>query len=252
MNATPDHSTEPESRRRDDGNWAPATERLKVAATTAGSAGLVDGKRLQGPLQGFGQMWQKTFRVDLAGREITPAEVISDWKLHFSSFWPKGNRFNAPLTGISPGEVALISLAAGPMRLSTGVMVLYADDESFTLMTPQGHVFAGWITFSSYVESDITIAQVQLMIRAQDPISEVGLMMGGARAEERFWQQTITNVAAHFGVQATPRTLITCVDPGRKWSQAGNVWHNAGIRTVMYQAGLPLRLLKKPFSKPGA
>ena len=35
------------------------------------------------------------------------------------------------------------------MPLSTGVLVLYADDESFTLMTPQGHVFAGWITFSS-------------------------------------------------------------------------------------------------------
>ena len=37
----------------------------------------------------------------------------------------------------------------GRMKLSTGVMVLYADDESFTLMTPQGHMFAGWITFSA-------------------------------------------------------------------------------------------------------
>ena len=36
------------------------------------------------------------------------------------------------------------------MKLSTGVMVLYADDESFTLMTPQGHMFAGWITFSRH------------------------------------------------------------------------------------------------------
>ena len=33
----------------------------------------------------------------------------------------------------------------GKMKLSTGVMVLYADEESFTLMTPQGHMFAGWI-----------------------------------------------------------------------------------------------------------
>ena len=37
----------------------------------------------------------------------------------------------------------------GKMKLSTGVMVLYADEESFTLMTPQGHMFAGWITFSA-------------------------------------------------------------------------------------------------------
>jgi hypothetical protein len=27
-------------------------------------------------------------------------------------------------------------------------MVLFADDVSFTLMTPEGHMFAGWITFS--------------------------------------------------------------------------------------------------------
>ena len=37
----------------------------------------------------------------------------------------------------------------GKMKLSTGVMVLNADEESFTLMTPQGQMFAGWITFSA-------------------------------------------------------------------------------------------------------
>ena len=38
----------------------------------------------------------------------------------------------------------------GGLKLSTGVLVLYADEESFTLMTPQGHMFAGWITFSAF------------------------------------------------------------------------------------------------------
>jgi len=237
------------SPRRDEANWAPSVERLRVAGTTAGAAGLVEGRRLQGPLQGFGQMWQKTYRVDLDGASVRPAEVITGWKANFPSFWPKGNRFNAPLTGIAPGEVALISLAAGPMRLSTGVMVLYSDEESFTLMTPQGHPFAGWITFSSFVEQDITRAQIQLIIRAQDPISEVGMIFGGGKMEDRFWQQTISAVASHFGVQATPFTQITCVDPGRKWSQAGNIWHNAGIRTMLYQMGAPVRLLKRPFRR---
>mgnify|MGYP001470834632 CR=1 FL=1 len=73
-----------------------------------------------------------------------------------------------------------------------------------------------------------------------------------SKMEERFWQQTITAVAAYFGVQTTPTTQLTCVDPGRKWSQAGNIWHNAGIRTVLYQVSTPLRLLRKPFSKPRA
>lgn len=251
------HTTEnpgeaPSQQRRDTANWAPAVDRLRVSNGTLGAADLVEGRRLQGPLQGFGQMWQKTFRVSLDGAEAQPTAVIKEWKENFQTFWPKGNRFFAPLTGIQPGEVALISLSAGPMSLSTGVMVLYADDESFTLMTPQGHPFAGWITFSSFRQGETTLAQVQVLIRAQDPISELGSMLGGGRMEEKFWQRTVQSVAAHFGVEATAETVITCVDPGRKWSQAGNVWHNAGIRTVLYQVSTPVRLLKKPFSRSKA
>ena len=33
------------------------------------------------------------------------------WKKRFPEFWPPGNRFYAPLTGIQPGEVALIRAA---------------------------------------------------------------------------------------------------------------------------------------------
>ena len=72
--------------------------------------------------------------------------------------------------------MALIK-AAGPggMKFKTGVMVLYSDDESFTLMTPEGHMFAGWITFSSHEEDGGPVAQTQVLMRAQDPISEMGL-----------------------------------------------------------------------------
>jgi hypothetical protein len=31
------------------------------------------------PLQGFGQMWQKTFRIRLNGAQVKPAEVIKTW-----------------------------------------------------------------------------------------------------------------------------------------------------------------------------
>ena len=61
------------------------------------------------------------------------------------------------------------------MKLSTGVMVLYSDEESFTLMTPQGHMFAGWITFSATERDGATVAQVQVLMRAADPICELGL-----------------------------------------------------------------------------
>jgi hypothetical protein len=218
--------------------WAPMVERLAVSGD---GAGLVHGRRLQGPLQGFGKMWQKTYRVRLPAATATPSEVIGVWKQEFPSFWPKGNRFYAPLVGIAPGEVALISLSAGPMRLSTGVMVLYADAESFTLMTPQGHMFAGWITFSAFEEDEDCVVQAQVLMRAQDPLSEVGLTLGGHKAEDRFWCSTLRALVGRWNVEQEPDVSVVCVDPRRRWSQAGNIWHNAGIRSTFYMLGAPLR-----------
>ena len=159
-----------------------------------GAAGInVAGKRLAGPIQGFGKMWQKTYQVASRGTRCTPTELIATWKQRFPDFWPEGNRFYAPLTGIEPGEVALIGMTLpGRMKLSTGVMVLYADDESFTLMTPQGHMFAGWITFSATERDDQTVAQAQVLMRASDPVFELGLTLGGHRQEDKFWNHTLS------------------------------------------------------------
>src|SRR5688500_3383112 len=133
-------------------NWAKVGARLHLSEAPAGAINLnVEGRMVTSPIQGFGKMWQKTYRVRLDGTEVSPTEVIRTWKAHFPEFWPPGNRFYAPLTGIAPGEVALLNLSMpGKQKLSTGVLVLYADDESFTLMTPEGHMLAGWITFSAY------------------------------------------------------------------------------------------------------
>ena len=89
----------------------------------------------------------------------TPEAVIATWKEHFPEFWPKGQRFYAPLSGIAPGEVALLEIQpvpGAPVKLSTGVLVLYADDESFTFMTPEGHTLSAWITFSARRDGDVT------------------------------------------------------------------------------------------------
>jgi hypothetical protein len=42
-----------------------------------------------GHMQGFGQMWQKTFRIRLSNTQVKPAEVIATWKECFEAFWPK-------------------------------------------------------------------------------------------------------------------------------------------------------------------
>ena len=186
-----DSQPTPQSPRRTDADaWAQPVERLSVAPRADGGlTSTVAGRRLAGPLQGFGQMWQKTFRVTLdgAGPEVTPQSVIAAWKAHFPEFWPKGNTFYAPLDGIRPGEVALLSVSAGgPVKLHTGVMVTYADDESFTLMTPEGHMLAAWITFSAGRDPGGTVyAQAQALERASDPMFELGYLIPGAQRERR-------------------------------------------------------------------
>ena len=227
-------------------SWAKAVSRLDVADVPEGALNLnVQGRRLASPIQGFGKLWQKTYQVRLPADEIGAPDLIATWKRRFPEFWPEGNAFYAPLTGIEPGEVALLNLALGRMTLSTGVMVLYADDESFTLMTPQGHMFAGWITFSATERDGETIAQAQVLMRASDPIYELGLSLGGHRQEDRFWEQTLARLAAHFGHDAAVDTRVVCVDRRRQWSRWRNVWHSAAIRSTLYTLGAPRRLVSR-------
>jgi len=236
-------SPTPADEPRDAAYWAQrVTHTLHIDSAPSGALNLnVDGRQIVGPLQGFGQMWQKTYRVRLKEPGITPTAVIAAWKEHFAEFWPEESHFFGPLTGIAPGEVALLNLQVSGMPLSTGVLVLFADDESFTLMTPQGHVFAGWITFSAYAEGEgETIAQARVLIRASDPIYELGLrFFGGHGQEDRFWQHTLTQVAAYFKCQASVERETICIDKKIQWSQAGNIWHNSVVRTTLHRLVRP-------------
>ena len=225
-------------------NWAGPVSRLNVPDVPDGAASInVEGRRVTSPIQGFGKMWQKTYQVRLPAETVSPTDLIAMWKLRFPEFWPEGNTFYGPLTGIEPGEVALISATLpGRMKLSTGVMVLYADEESFTLMTPQGHMFAGWITFSATERDGETVAQAQVLMRASDPIFELGLALGGHKQEDRFWNHTLTQVADAFGCAEAPvDTQVVCVDKRRQWSRWANVWHSSAIRSSIYMLGAPLR-----------
>lgn len=239
---------QPDEQPRDAAFWSGQVSGLKVSNVPSGALNLnVDGKMVNGPLQGFGPMWQKTYRITLSGASLSAKGTIKFWKEHFPNFWPAGNRFYSPLTGIAPGEVALLNLSMpGGIALSTGVLVIYADEESFTLMTPQGHLFSGWITFSAYEEGTSIIVQTQVLMRASDPIYEMGLRFGGHKQEDRFWQHTLQALAAHVqGDTAIPVHMeIICIDPRLQWSQAKNIWHNAAMRTALYKMTAPLRWLR--------
>jgi hypothetical protein len=227
-----------------EGTWATPVDRLKVNSISAQAINLnVEGRRLEGPLQGFGQLWQKTYRVRLRDANVLPHQVIQTWKENFGKFWPSGNDFYGSLTGIAPGEVAVLNLAGpGGLPLSTGVRVIYVDDESFSFMTPQGHMYAAFITFSAFGEDGTTVVQVQPLLRASDPLYEIGMRLGFAdKMEDEFWHATLVNIAKHFGVNGQPTQQVTCIDPRWQWKYIGNIWNNAAIRTALYT---PVRVIK--------
>lgn len=229
---------------RDAAYWAQlATATLRVGKMPPEAVNLnVEGHRVFGPLQGFGQLWKKTFRVRLAEcPELTPTEVVRLWKVEFPRLWPPGQRFYASPRGIVPGEVALLNLRAG-LPLDTGMLVLYADDESFTLMTPQGHMYASWITFSAARDDDDCVAaQVQMLLRAGDPVFELIMRGGGFRFEDRVWQHTLRALARRFQVDGDVQTEEVCLDRRVQWAYMPNIWYNAGMRTAFYTAAAPLR-----------
>ncbi len=128
-------------------HWAQPVSRLNVSDVPSEALNLtVEGHQVAGALQGFGPMWQKTYGLRLSGVPVTPAGVVRTWKENFPKFWPTGHRFYDSMTGIAPGDVAVLNLAGpsgvtGPGGLpliSTGIMVSYADDEFFTFMSAEG------------------------------------------------------------------------------------------------------------------
>jgi hypothetical protein len=237
---------------RDLANWATMVHRLHVTEVPSGVDNInVDGRRVVGAIQGFGQLWQKTYRIRLEGAAVTPAEVIAVWKQRFASFWPAGSRFHSPHSGLKPGVVVLLDqLLPGHLRLSSGVIILYADAVSFTVMSAEGMPFAGWNTFSAFEADGVTVAQVQLLMRADDPLFELAMVLFAHRMEDRHWQQTLHNLAASFGVQAPVAYQTVRLDRRRQWSKASNLWYNAAVRSALHTLAAQLRP-PRPTSTPG-
>src|SRR4051812_40853506 len=93
----PDQNNPP--RNRDD-NWAAPIDRLKVSEVPTGATNInVEGREVDSPMQGFGPLWQKTYRLRLAGLAKTPAEIMSVWKENFPKFQPPENQFYPPMVG---------------------------------------------------------------------------------------------------------------------------------------------------------
>ena len=229
---------------RNEANWAKPAK-LDPGNVTGAVNANVRGRKLNAANGGFGRLFQKTFSVRLTGAAVTPEEVIQVWKSSFAEFWPKGQKMFLPEGGIAPGEVGLINASIpGTPTMATGVLVIYADDESFSFMSPEGHPFAGPLTFSALADDGVTVVQVHELTRASDPFWELAMMMPvlGERMQNDLWRQTLGNLAKHFGVDAPVESKIVCVDSHRQWKNAKNIWQNAAIRSGLTA---PLRLVRR-------
>jgi anti-anti-sigma factor len=223
-------------------SWAKPINCLSIAEMPTGALRLnVQGRRLFGPLQGFGQMWQKTYRIALRKRGLTPQQVIASWKENVPRLKPPQKRFYPSRLGIAPNELVLIDAQTAGGPISTGVMVLYAGSESFSLMTPAGHPEAGWVTFSSYIEDGCTFAQVQVLARASDPFYELAFRLAGSKLQDQIWKHVLTELAALLSTSGEVQMHKTLLDPKLQWQRAGNIWYNAQLRTLLYA---PIALIR--------
>jgi hypothetical protein len=236
MSATPDEETPSES-----------GETLHVDAPAPEAQNInVEGRKTQSQREGFGQLWRKTYRLPLTGADVTPEQVIATWKEHFSDVQPPENRVYPPLFGMRQGEVILIeSQTPGAPPISTGVLVMEADDDSFKLATPQGHPEAGWVEFCAERRDDgVVVAQIQSVARASDPLYEAAFRIRGSKEQERIWHHVLKSLAGYFNVKPGEiefrRELL---DPDLQWRKAFNLRHNAMIGTILHNLTSPVRRL---------
>jgi len=204
------------------------------------------GRRVVGPIEGFGQLWQKTYRLTIEKQGLTAKEVITTLKQKLPAFQPPFNHFYPTKAGIIPGEVVAIDSSTPGGPVSTGVLVLYADDVSFTFMTPQGHPESGWVTFSAYEKDGKITAQIIGLARANDPVFEAAFRTVGSKMQVKIWKHVLVSLAEYLGVPPDVMVEPRCIDKNLQWSQLGNIWYNAQIRTIFY---MPFRGLGKMLNR---
>jgi anti-anti-sigma factor len=215
-----------------DAGWAPKVARLRVRERPEGALTKnMDKRRIIGQLQGFGPMWEKTYWLTIKIPGLKPEDVTKAMQEHFLEFQPPENSFYPTSRGITPGEMIFIDSRTPGGIVSTGVMVLYIDEKSFTFITPQGHPEAGWITFSVKEQDDSIYVQIQGLVRASDPFFEVAFTIVGSKFQETIWKYVLSSLASYLGVEDNVQMTKYRPAIDLQWSKSGNIWYNSQIRS---------------------
>jgi len=214
--------------------WGMPAARLAIPEFPPEAINLnIKGRRIVGPVDGFGALWQKRYRLPIVKPGLSPEKITGIFKNEFPSFQPEYNHFYPGSRGIVPGEIIAIDSSTPGGPVSTGVMVLFADKESFTFITPQGHPESGWVTFSIERSGDALTAQILGLARANDPVYELAFRMVGSEMQIRIWRHVLESLAKYLKVPADVSVEARCIDQGMRWLQTGNIWYNAQARTIL-------------------
>ncbi|UCC16837.1 MAG: anti-sigma factor antagonist [Dehalococcoidales bacterium] len=215
--------------------WAKKITRLRVTEKPEEAMNQnVNNRRVLGPLQGFGSLWEKQYLLTVKTSTVKPGEIINTLKQHFTEFQPSINRFYPTTKGIAPGEIVLIDSRTPGGIVSTGVLVLYADDNSFSLMTPQGHPEAGWVTFSAKQNKQSVEVKIRGIASASDPFFEMAFRIAGSKLQERIWTHVLSSLASYLEVDDNVTMKKNIIDSRLNWANAVNLWYNAQLRSLPY------------------
>ncbi|UCH50536.1 MAG: STAS domain-containing protein [Chloroflexota bacterium] len=226
--------------------WASPVKRLKTGKFKGDPINLnVDGRRTAGPIQGFGQLWEKTYRLDLSNTKLKPTRLVSIMKSNFPKFQPPENRFFPSAKGIKPGEIILINADTPGGLVVTGVLVLYVGKDTFTFITPEGHPEAGWVTFKALQEKRRVIFQIQGLARASDFVYEIAFRMAGSNLQRQIWTHVLKSFARYTGSSARVQFSMQCLDTSLHIFNSFNVFRNAQILSMLHSLLNPRRNSKQ-------
>jgi hypothetical protein len=71
----------------------------------------------------------------------------------------------------------------------------------------------------------------------------------GSTAQEKIWTHVLSGLAGRFGVRGNVDLEKACVDPKLQWYRVGNIWHNAGLRSVLYTLAAQARVVSGLFRR---
>lgn len=219
--------------KQSDAGWAPNMEKLHITEKPEGAfVKNMDGFRITGQIQGFGPMWEKTYWLEIEQPELSKEEVMLTLQEHFIEFQPRENKFYPTSKGLIPGEIIFIDSRTPGGIVSTGVMVLYKDERSFSFITPQGHPEAGWVTFSVDNQQDSIYVQIQGLVRSSDPFFEIAFALVGSKFQETIWKHVLSSFARYLGVEENIHMKKYAPATDIQWSKAGNIWFNSQLRSL--------------------